>query len=113
MIEVRNINDVELDENDERRIWRLLYPETLGGAEYGAVGGVASYKPSDTPLPLGNAHKNPELYYIIRGKGVVATPEGEVEVQAGDTFVNPPGMEHSIWSSTDEEMLTWYVAIRR
>lgn len=112
-IDIRTVDDVPVDENDERLIWRLLYPESLGGVEHGAVAGVASYKPSAVSLELGHPHKNPELYYVVDGEGIMATPDGETKLKAGDSFVTPPGVPHSLWSTTDRPLLTFYVAIRR
>ena len=34
---------------------------------------------------------NTELFYIIRGQGILETPEGECTVQAGDVVACPPG----------------------
>ena len=50
-----------------------------------------------------------EAFYIIQGKGMVRTPNGEIEVRAGDVITFPAGPEyaHAIRNHSETEKLIY------
>ncbi|WP_020576327.1 cupin domain-containing protein [Actinopolymorpha alba] len=111
---VTRIEEVAADENDRRTIWRLLNSSTVPDLTT-ANAGIVSYRPRPEgapPAELGGAHDFPEFYYVVSGKGVVAGPDGEATISEGDSFLIQAGTPHSIWSTADEPVTTFYVALR-
>ncbi|MFO1063260.1 MAG: cupin domain-containing protein [Pirellulales bacterium] len=54
------------------------------------------------------AHYHPhteEIYYILRGYGVMTRDGEEKEVHPGDAIAIPPGSVHSIYNPTDQELV--------
>jgi mannose-6-phosphate isomerase-like protein (cupin superfamily) len=109
-------SDVGINDNEVRTSWRLLTAETLG-EDYGARGGLIEYKfrataPDDDEL--GGTHDHAEYYYVTSGNGVVGLPGTRAAVTAGDAFVIPADVRHSIWSeSADAPVQAFYVALDR
>lgn len=114
---VLSLDDVVPHDNDARRIWRLMTPDTLG-VNHGAVAGVAAYKyraPADEPSAdqLGAGHARPEFYYVAKGSGIVGTPTQRLTIRAGQAFLIEGGVPHSIWSDQpDQPVITFYVALK-
>ncbi len=50
-----------------------------------------------------------EIYYIISGKGIVETNEGDIPISVGSVIVCPAGEEgaHKITNTSDSETLTY------
>lgn len=73
--------------------------------------GVSLYEipPKQSAYPYHYHHKNEELFYIISGKGVLKTPEGERPVQAGDLLFFPANEKgaHKLTNSSDTEKLVY------
>ncbi len=46
-----------------------------------------------------------EIYHFVSGAGRVRLGEDESDVRAGDTLVIPPGVEHKLWASEDEDLV--------
>ena len=118
MASIVSTSDVTPKENEKRKLWRLLNPETLD-TDPGAVAGVIAYKyraPADEPADddLGEAHGRAEFYYVMSGEGVIGEGGGgRSAVSPGDSFVIHGGSRHSIWStSPDEPLTTFYVSLR-
>jgi len=110
MSEVSRCEDVTPDVSDERTIWPVLYSAVVG-RDLGAIGGIVAYNPSSEGFPLGPSHDTPELCYVIKGEGLVRQADNTFVVREGDTFVNRPGVRHSLWSTTDEPLLTFFVEV--
>lgn len=53
--------------------------------------------------------KNEETFYIIRGEGIVKTPDGEEKVSAGDLLFFPAGSEgaHKLINTSSMENLVY------
>lgn len=45
-----------------------------------------------------------EIYFFTAGSGRMRLGDDEAEVRAGDTVVIPPGVEHKLWASPDEDL---------
>lgn len=65
--------------------------------------------PGKSAYPYHYHHKDEETFYIIRGEGILRTPEGERKVQAGDLLFFPANAEgaHKLTNSSDTEMLVY------
>ncbi len=46
-----------------------------------------------------------EIYHFTAGSGRMLMGDNEGHVRAGDTVVIPPGTEHKLWASTDEDLV--------
>ncbi len=51
-----------------------------------------------------------ELFTVWGGEGRVRTAEGDFSVKVGDTFVQPPGTPHQLWSAGSGELEVMIVA---
>lgn len=53
--------------------------------------------------------ENTEVFYIIKGNGILETPKGNIEIKTGDVIVCPPGKEgaHRILNTSDSETLNY------
>lgn len=49
-------------------------------------------------------HVSEEIYLFTAGHGRMRLGDVEGDVRAGDTVVIPPGVEHKLWASADEEL---------
>ena len=54
--------------------------------------------------------KNEEVFYIISGKGILETPNGNKKISAGDIIVCPPSEKsaHKIINSSQTDMLVYF-----
>ena len=46
-----------------------------------------------------------EIYYFVSGRGRMRLGDEEVEVDAGDCVVIPPGVRHKLWASDSGELV--------
>lgn len=79
------------------------------GSAKNAVVSVYEIPPRKAAYPYHYHHKNEEAFYILRGEGVLKTPEGERTVAAGDLLFFPTGPEgaHKLTNGSDTEMLVY------
>jgi mannose-6-phosphate isomerase-like protein (cupin superfamily) len=49
--------------------------------------------------------KTEEIYYILRGRGMMCLEEEEREVGAGDAVLIPPGQRHSIRNTGKDDLV--------
>lgn len=110
-------SDVTPDEHHGRKIWRLLNPDTVAEtADLGAVAALVEYGHREEPADaeLGGAHGRAEFYYVLSGSGVIGEEGGRrSKITAGDAFVIPSGVRHSIWAqSAMEPVKTFCVALK-
>jgi mannose-6-phosphate isomerase-like protein (cupin superfamily) len=118
-------DDVVPHENDQRRLWRLITPSTVGAA-LSATAGVVAYKSRSSPAgphdhghdhghPHDHArqhtHKTLEFIYILSGRGIVEESGARVEVKAGDAFVLRGRTPHAVWSETEEPLMAYCVTV--
>ncbi len=50
-------------------------------------------------------HVAEEIYHFTAGSGRLRLGDREGHVRAGDTVVIPPGTEHKLWASPDEDLV--------
>jgi uncharacterized cupin superfamily protein len=72
---------------------------------------VAIYEipPQKSSYPYHYHLKNEEVFYIISGKGILETPNGNKEISVGDIIICPPSEKgaHKIINSSEDEMLVY------
>ena len=70
---------------------------------------IYTLPPGKSNYPYHYHHKNEETFYIIRGEGLLRTPEGEKKVSAGDLLFFPTGPEgaHKLTNTSDTENLVY------
>lgn len=50
-------------------------------------------------------HQSEEIYHFTSGAGRMRLGDSEKPVQAGDTVVIPPGVEHKLWADRDVDLV--------
>ena len=118
-------DDVVPHENDQRRIWRLITPSTVGAA-VSATAGVVAYKSRSSSVEHhdhGHNHRHPhdhghqhthktlEFIYILSGRGIVEEGGSRADVKAGDAFVLRGRTPHAVWSETEEPLMAYCVTV--
>ena len=80
----------------------------FGGANNTLVS-VYEIPPGKSAYPYHYHHKNEETFYILSGKGILRTPEGERTVSAGDLLFFPtgPAGAHKLTNCSETENLTY------
>ena len=80
----------------------------FGGAKNSLVS-VYEIPPHKSAYPYHFHHNNEETFYILRGEGILRTPEGEKKVSAGELLFFPTGPEgaHKITNCSDTENLVY------
>jgi uncharacterized cupin superfamily protein len=68
---------------------------------------VYEIPPGKAAYPYHFHHKNEETFYILSGKGVLRTPDGERKVTAGELLFFPTGPEgaHKLTNTSQTEKL--------
>ena len=124
-------DDVVPHDNDQRRIWRLITPSTVGAA-VSATAGVVAYKSRSSSAGHDedghdhghshdrghshdhghqHTHKTLEFVYILSGRGIVEEDGSRVDVKAGDAFVLRGCTPHAVWSETEEPLMAYCVSV--
>ena len=80
----------------------------FGGAKNTLVS-VYEIPPGRAAYPYHYHHKNEETFFILRGQGLLKTPEGERTVQAGDLLFFPANSEgaHKLTNLSETEPLVY------
>lgn len=70
---------------------------------------VYEIPPLKSAYPYHYHHKNEETFYIISGKGLLKTPDGDKEVQAGDLLFFPANSSgaHKLTNTSTTEKLSY------
>ncbi len=79
------------------------------GAANNTVVSVYEIPPQKSAYPYHYHHKNEETFYIISGKGVLKTPDGERAVAAGEFLFFPTGEAgaHKLTNCSERENLVY------
>lgn len=80
----------------------------MGGAKNALVS-IYEIPPGKAPYPYHYHHKNEETFYILRGEGLLKTPEGERKVSAGQLLFFPtgPAGAHKITNTSETDNLVY------
>ena len=79
------------------------------GEANNALVSVYEIPPKKSAYPYHFHHKNEETFYILSGRGILKTPEGEREVCAGEFLFFPAGPDgaHKLTNSSETENLVY------
>ena len=79
------------------------------GAANNTMVSVYEIPPGKSAYPYHYHHKNEETFYILRGEGLLKTPEGERKVAAGELLFFPTGETgaHKLTNCSETEMLVY------
>ena len=77
-----------------------------GGAEH-TVASVYEIPPGKAAYPYHYHLKDEETFFILRGEGMLRTPEGERSIRAGDLLFFPAGSEgaHQLLNTGSEDLV--------
>ena len=80
----------------------------FGGAKDSLVS-VYEIPPHKAAYPYHFHHNNEETFYILRGEGILRTPDGERKVRAGELLFFPtgPAGAHKLTNCSDTEDLVY------
>ena len=79
------------------------------GAAKNTLVSVYEVPPGKAAYPYHYHHKNEETFYILSGQGVLKTPQGERNVEAGEFLFFPTGPEgaHKLTNTSETQMLVY------
>ncbi len=87
------------------------YKRIIAGADTGNQCNVSIYDipPGKSNYPYHYHTANEEIFYIISGKGLLKTPEGEKLVSPGDVVICPASDKgaHKLTNTSETETLTY------
>ena len=66
--------------------------------------------PGEISCPFHSHAAQWELFYIVRGSGTVRLEGETLAVRPGDTIMHPPGEEHQITNTSNEELVYFIIA---
>jgi uncharacterized RmlC-like cupin family protein len=107
MVKVVSADDIEFEKVAWGLTKELVAPQTLGSEKL---------KVKITEFLPGYVHKlhihpvQEEVIYVLSGKGITQTPEGEREVGPGSVIFVPAGEPHTTWNQSGTESLRVIVA---
>ena len=102
MVKIISADDIEFEQVDWGITKELVAPQTLGSEKLKVK--ITEYLP-------GYAHKlhihpgQEEVIYVLTGKGITRTPEGEKEVGPGSVIFVPAGQPHTTWNLSETDSL--------
>lgn len=107
---ITNAEKLESEHQNDNGKYEYYRKPVLSG-ESGDKCNVSIYEipPGKSAWPYHYHYQSEEVFYIISGKGILRTPDGEVEITAGDILAFPPGEKgaHKITNTSDNEKLVY------
>ena len=79
---------------------KLLTEKTVGAKKMSM--GVSKFRPGMVSEMM--AHEEEELVIVIKGRGKLRLPDGEVRFEAGDGIYIPADQPHSVVNDGDEDV---------
>jgi len=106
-------NEAIADHVANASVRRYVRREGSSGIGVG-VTTFAPLEPGLDPRAIWEAHDVPEIHYVLSGRGVLLEEDEEIELEAGDVVITPPGARHILWGeSADMPLTTVYAAVAR
>ena len=109
-----NLNDLSAENDNkthENRKGFEYYRQNLVHRREGGqcIASIYEIPPNKSAYPYHYHTGNEECFYIIRGSGILRTPDGEKQVGAGDFLFFPTGAEgaHKLTNTSETEMLAY------
>jgi len=79
---------------------KLLTEQTVGAKKMSL--GVSKFRPGMVSEMM--VHETEELVFVLKGKGKLNLPDGEVRYEAGDGIYIPAEQPHSVVNDGDEDV---------
>ena len=105
----RNIDDLPRKHKSGAEGYEFYRKDLLQVHEAQSLVRVYEIPPGKSAYPYHYHLKNEETFFIIKGEGILRTPEGERPVRPGDLIFFPAGEDgaHKLTNSSDREMLVY------
>ena len=108
---ITNVNQLKVSKHQNVHTGYEYYKKIILSGENGNKCNVSVYEipPGKSAYPYHYHFQSEEIFYIISGTGILRTPDGETNVNAGDIFAFPAGEAgaHKLTNSSETEMLTY------
>ena len=104
-----NIDDLPRKHKLGAEGYELIRRDFLAVHEANTLVRVYELPPGKSAYPYHYHLKNEETFFILRGEGLLRTPEGERAVKAGDLLFFPAGEDgaHKLTNTSQSEMLVY------
>ena len=104
-----NIDDLPRKHRSGAEGYEFIRRDLMGVHEAKSLVRVYEILPGKSAYPYHYHLKNEETFFILRGEGILRTPEGEREVRGGELIFFPAGEEgaHKLTNSSDTENLVY------
>ena len=106
----QNINDLPRKHKRGAEDYEFIRRDFMKVHEANTLVRVYELPPGKSAYPYHYHLKNEETFFILRGEGLLRTPEGERTVKAGDLLFFPAGETgaHKLTNTSDTEMLVYF-----
>ena len=103
----QNIDDLPRKHKRGAEGYEFTRRDFLAVHEANTLVRVYELPPGKSAYPYHYHLKNEETFFILRGEGLLRTPEGERAVKAGDLLFFPAGEDgaHKLTNTSETEML--------
>ena len=109
-IQYSQIGDIPVSHKSEHGEYEYFRRKFVPfGAAKNTLVSVYEIPPGKSAYPYHFHHKNEETFYILSGRGLLKTPDGEREVAAGEFLFFPagPAGAHKVTNLSATEMLVY------
>ncbi len=105
----QNIDDLPRKHKRGAEGYEFIRRDFLAVHEANTLVRVYELPPGKSAYPYHYHLKNEETFFILRGEGLLRTPEGERAVKAGDLLFFPAGENgaHKLTNTSETEMLVY------
>ena len=105
----QNIDDLPRKHKRGAEGYVFIRRDFLAVHEANTLVRVYELPPGKSAYPYHYHLKNEETFFILRGEGLLRTPEGERAVKAGDLLFFPAGEDgaHKLTNTSETEMLVY------
>ena len=105
----RNIDDLPRKYKSGAEGYEFIRRDLMGVHEARSLVRVYEILPGKSAYPYHYHMKNEETFFILRGEGILRTPEGERTVRPGDLIFFPAGETgaHKLTNTSQSEMLVY------
>ncbi|MBQ8355478.1 MAG: cupin domain-containing protein [Oscillospiraceae bacterium] len=105
----QNIDDLPRKHKRGAEGYEFIRRDFLAVHEANTLVRVYELPPGKSAYPFHYHLKNEETFFILRGKGLLRTPEGERAVKAGDLLFFPAGEDgaHKLTNTSQSELLVY------
>ncbi len=102
MIRIVLADEVEYEKVEWGLTKELITPQTVRSQKIKVK--ITEYLPGHVHKLHVHPHQE-EVLYVLSGKGITDTQDGEKEIGPGSTVFVPAGITHTTWNSSNSESL--------